>query len=203
VGAATAGGTLSVSTSAVNLVQGAIGSLAAPLTVLNLDGGTLQLGVDGDASVARIVAVAVTIGAPTTINLVSISNVSSAVQVPLMSYGGSNPYSGLTLGTYPSGYTVTLVDNVANGSLDASIVPAVKPSPRITSIFISGATLTLQGTNGFPNGSFVLLGSTNVTQPLSLWTPLVTSSFGPDGSFNLSTNIINPAVLQQFYILSQ
>jgi hypothetical protein len=42
-----------------------------------------------------------------------------------------------------------------------------------------------------------------VALPLNQWTPLLTNNFAPDGTLNLSTNIVNPALPQQFYMLVQ
>ena len=72
--------------------------------------------------------------------------------------------------------------------------------PHFTSISVSGTTLTLQAVNGAPGGTFVLLGSTNVAGP---WTTILTGTFDGSGKLNLAiaTNIINPAVHQQFYML--
>ena len=152
---------------------------------------------------ANIVATTVTTGAATIVKLNSIANVTSPVQIPFLSYSGTDPYSGFTLGTHPGGYTVTVVDNPGNGSIDLSIVPSVPSVARITSVHISGVTLSLQGTNGPAGAPYVLLGSTNVALPLTQWTPLLTNSFAPDGSFNLVTNIVNPAQPREFYILKQ
>jgi hypothetical protein len=77
------------------------------------------------------------------------------------------------------------------------------PTPHFTSVSVSGTTLTIQGTNGADSGPYVLLGTTNLTLPISQWTPLLTNSFAPNGSFNLSTNIINPSVPHQFFLIEQ
>jgi hypothetical protein len=79
----------------------------------------------------------------------------------------------------------------------------VKPTPRFTGLSLSGTTLTIQGTNGAANGQYVLMGSTNLTQPLFQWTPLLTNTFDGNGRFNLSTNIVSRGDPQRFYILSQ
>jgi hypothetical protein len=75
--------------------------------------------------------------------------------------------------------------------------------PQLTSISVSGTTLTIQAVNGTASGQYVLLGTTNVALPLSQWTPILTNNFSSGGILNLSTNIINPAVPQQFYMLEQ
>ena len=92
--------------------------------------------------------------------------------------------------------------NLAGGILKV-VSGGVKPAPRITSVSLSGITLNLTATNGAASGQYVLLGTTNVAKPLSQWTPILTNNFDGGGNLNLSTNIINPSVPQQFYILSQ
>jgi hypothetical protein len=205
VGTLTAGG----GTSTVNLNSGTLivtntaGTSIAPLTALNLTGGSLHLNVNGTANVTNIVAITVTTSGTTTIAIDSVVNVSSPMQIPLISYTGTDPYSALSLGTYPAGYTATLVDNTGNSSVDLSIASSVKPTPRITHISLSGTTLSITATNGALAGQYVLLGTTNVAKPLSQWTPILTNNFDGSGNLNLSTNIINPALRQGFYILSQ
>jgi hypothetical protein len=80
----------------------------------------------------------------------------------------------------------------------------ITPPPlRITSISMSGTTLNLTAENGVDGGQFMLLGSTNVAMPQIQWTPILTNRFDGSGNLNPSTNIIDPTVSQQFYILSQ
>jgi hypothetical protein len=68
---------------------------------------------------------------------------------------------------------------------------------------VSGTTLTLTATNGAIGGTYMLLGTTNLTLPINQWTAVLTNSFDSNGNLNLSTNIINPNNVQEFYILSQ
>jgi hypothetical protein len=75
--------------------------------------------------------------------------------------------------------------------------------PQLTSISVNGTTLNIQAVNGTASGQYVLLGTTNVAKPLSQWTPILTNQFDGSGTLNLSTNIINPAAPQQFYMLKQ
>lgn len=204
IGSGTAGATLSISNSTVTVLNGGtLGTPADPFAALNLDGATLQLGVDGAAGTAPIAATVVNTNNPTTIDISSITNVNGTMQIPLVSYTGTDPFGALELGSIPAGYTVTLVDDTANSSVDVNIVSPFKPTPYITAITISGATLTIQGTNGSDGNPYTLLGTTNLTLPLNQWSRLLTNNFAPDGSFNLSTNIINPAIPQQFFILVQ
>ena len=146
IGTGTLGGTLSVSSSTVKVLNGTIGTPIAPLTMLNLDGATVQLKVNGTASAAVVVATTITTNAPTTINIGSIANVSGPVQIPLISYTlatGVDPYGALTLGTVPSGYNATLVDNTGNSSVDLSIAPSVNTAPTNITTVVSGNLLTL------------------------------------------------------------
>jgi autotransporter-associated beta strand protein len=209
VGAGAAGGTLSVIGSQAKLLSGAMGSPAAPLTTLNLDTGTLQLVADGAAAQADIAAGTVNATNLTTINLAVITNVSTTVQIPLLSYTNTpvDPYTNLVLGTFPAGYTIgnggALVDNTANQSIDV-IVTAAATNPstnaNITHVSLSGTNLLIHGTNNnVPNTSFhyQVLTATNLTIPLSNWTVLTTNAFNPDGTFDY-TNPIVPGTPRQF-----
>jgi hypothetical protein len=80
------------------------------------------------------------------------------------------------------------------------ITPA---QPRFTGISVSGTTLNLTAVNGANGGQYILHSSTNLSLPLNQWTPILTNNFDGSGNLNLSTNILNPAVPQQFFILSQ
>lgn len=210
IGTGTAGGTLSVIGSTVDLLNaGTIGSSTAPLTTLNLDGGTLQLIANASAGTADIDAGTVDATNLTTINLTAVTNVSGSAQIPLISYTNStiDPYTNLVLGTVPAGYTVgnggALVDNTGNLSIDV-ILNAVATSPttnaNITHVFLSGTNLVIQGTNNnVPNTNFhyAVLVSTNVALPLSNWTILSTNPFNSDGTFDY-TNPVVPGTPHQF-----
>ena len=73
--------------------------------------------------------------------------------------------------------------------------------PHITGMKMTGATLTMTANNAPANGQFTLVGSTNLTLPLKQWKPILTNSFDSNGNLNLSTNIINPGIPLEFYIL--
>jgi hypothetical protein len=105
----------------------------------------------------------------------------------------------------PSGYAGTLVDN-SGSNIVALVLTVVPPPPQpahFTNISVSGTTLSISATNGVSGGQYVLLGTTNIAKPLSQWTPILTNNFNGSGNLNLSTNIINPAVPQQFYLILQ
>ncbi len=73
--------------------------------------------------------------------------------------------------------------------------------PTITSIGVSGRTLTITATNGLANGGFTLLSSADLSLPFAQWTPVLTNSFDASGAATLSTNIVDPTITLQFYIL--
>jgi autotransporter-associated beta strand protein len=81
-------------------------------------------------------------------------------------------------------------------------VSVVTPQPVITQFNFSGTTLTIQGSSGQADSQFVLYASTNLTQPLSNWTPVATNTFDDNGNFNLTTSF-NSTKPQEFFILRQ
>jgi autotransporter-associated beta strand protein len=109
--------------------------------------------------------------------------------------GYSLNFSSVTL---PSATGLTWTNTLTtNGRITAGVVPPAQPS--ITSISLSGTSLVISGTGGTATYQFVLLTSTNLTLPLSQWTPVVTSTF-TGGSWS-TTNTVNPSAPQNFYLL--
>ena len=96
---------------------------------------------------------------------------------------------------------VNAIESGYNNSVSSNATFTIISPLHITSIGLSGSTLTLKAANGLTNGTYYLLMSTNVTLPLSQWTPVLTNAFDQNGNLSLSTNIINPADAQKFYIL--
>jgi len=73
--------------------------------------------------------------------------------------------------------------------------------PQIAGLTVTGGYVYLAGTNGPQNGNYVVLSSTNVGRPLSMWDRLVTNPItGPHGSFTW-TNAVNPGEPARFYRL--
>jgi autotransporter-associated beta strand protein len=101
--------------------------------------------------------------------------------------------------------SVAFTNNLA---VDGSIMvlasaPSAPTGLKFTSApVVSGTSLTISATNTGA-GTAYLLTSTNVTAGLNTWTPVWTNVLGGSSSFttNLS-NIVNPALKNQFYILS-
>lgn len=134
---------------------------------------------------------------------VTIDGVTSSNQIPFISYTGTDPYSSLSLGTYPAGYAVILVDNNGNSTIDVRIVPPVPSAnpPKIGGITISGGNVIISGTDGTAGADYCVLASTNVALPLTNWTRLSpTGQFGPGGVFSF-TNAIDPNLPRRFYLI--
>ncbi|HTX20940.1 MAG TPA: hypothetical protein VMD27_03620, partial [Candidatus Aquilonibacter sp.] len=63
-----------------------------------------------------------------------------------------------------------------------------------------GNQLVLSGAGGKPNGTYYVLGSTNLALPLADWTAIATNAFDASGNFNL-TNPMDANQPQWFYLL--
>jgi autotransporter-associated beta strand protein len=89
-----------------------------------------------------------------------------------------------------------------NGSITLTNGGAVAASPaKFTGISVNGLALTITATNGAANGTYRLLESTNLLVPVAQWTPVLTNSFDGSGNLNLTTNVVNPARPQMYYLL--
>ena len=88
----------------------------------------------------------------------------------------------------------------ADGTL--RIKSTLLPSPVMNQVTLKGGTIVLTGTNGFGNGTYYLLSSTNLMLPLTNWIPVLTNTFGSTGAFSNSIPV-NPALPRNFYILKQ
>jgi ankyrin repeat protein len=74
-------------------------------------------------------------------------------------------------------------------------------APKITSLGVSGTTLTMSAINGPQYAPCVLLASSNLALPMGQWTPVLTNAFDSNGNFNLSASVVNPNHRQEFYAL--
>jgi autotransporter-associated beta strand protein len=104
----------------------------------------------------------------------------------------------------PTGTTTYIWKNqlAVNGSITLTNGGTPPPSPaKFTSISVNGVALTITATNGASNGTYRLLQSTNLLIPVNLWTPVLTNSFDVSGNLNLTTNVVNPARPQMYYLL--
>lgn len=114
-------GTVSITNGTLNMTAGTVGTPAIPVDVLNLNGASLQLAVNGALSSTNIVATTINTAGTTTITIDSVGGVTSPTTIPLISYSGNDPFAALTLAPLPTGYSGNLIDN--SGVIDLSITP--------------------------------------------------------------------------------
>ncbi len=110
-------------------------------------------------------------------------------------------------GAFSSAVLPTLGANLAwntnnlNTSGTISVVSILPSTPPVfSSVQMFGGNLIFSGTGGVANLNYALLGSTNISTPLSNWTPLITNQFDGNGNFNF-TNPMDPNAPQTFYLL--
>jgi autotransporter-associated beta strand protein len=72
--------------------------------------------------------------------------------------------------------------------------------PRISNVAISGTDFVISAINGPPSGNVLVLTSTNIANPLSTWTALVTTQFDGGGNIIIG-DPINSGSAQRFYTL--
>jgi autotransporter-associated beta strand protein len=152
-----------------------------------VNGGTLEL---GQPTLFANSTVSVANGATLQLDFVETNQVAGLVTNGVSA--GPGVYNSITASPYLTG----------SGSL---LVLAATPLTGLqftASPVISGTSLMISATNTGA-GTVYLLTSTNVAAAIKTWTPIWTNVLTGNGSFttNLS-NAVNPALKQQFYILS-
>jgi hypothetical protein len=100
-------------------------------------------------------------------------------------------------GTFPGTITATN-GTLPNATQAFSIVIGVVPA-TFGSIELSGPNLVMSG-YGPANGTYTLLGSTNLGRTLAQWTPIATNTFDGAGAFRL-TNAIGSGAASGFFRL--
>lgn len=160
----------------------------------------MEIGKDGGTLTNDLIQVAgpLTYGGTLTVSDLGLDALAGGDRFPLFSatsYGGA--FTSLSLPALNGGlrWTNRLL-------IDGSIAVVATPGggAQFGSVTLSGGNLILSGTGGAANGSFVVLGSTNVAAPLMNWLPVSTNPFDANGNF-LFTNPIDPARPQEFYRL--
>jgi len=116
--------------------------------------------------------------------------------------GFSGAFNAIIPSSPGSGLSWDTNSLAVDGTLKVAVGPVTGPSTNanITKVSLSGTNLLIHGTNNnVPNSSFhyVVLTSTNLKAALSTWTPVVTNSFNPDGTFDYTQPIV-PGTRQQF-----
>ena len=97
-----------------------------------------------------------------------------------------------------------LVWNTSSLTVDGRLKVASLSGPTIASITVSGGNVSLVASNGTPGGQYVVLTTTNLALPISVWTPVVTNNYDGSGAINPPLSIpVNPSATQSFYLLKQ
>jgi choice-of-anchor C domain-containing protein len=77
----------------------------------------------------------------------------------------------------------------------------VSAGVKLSAPVVSGTNVSLAGSGGLSNLTFVLTATTNVALPTVLWTPILTNHFDASGAF-VTSNLFNPAQPARFFRLS-
>ncbi len=91
---------------------------------------------------------------------------------------------------------------ITNNATDILLTfTAPSSGTKISTIHVSGTSLTITGSGGTPSGSYRVLGSTNVAAALSTWTQVGASgSFDGSGNFTFNGSI-TPSNAKQFFVI--
>jgi fibronectin-binding autotransporter adhesin len=184
-----------------------VAAAGAQLAVNNLtlggtasDVSTLQIdtGATGNPTAAAVTS-AGAFGTNGTVNVALTGTALTPGTFPLIAYTGASAGSLLHF-IPPAGLGGSLSDN-GTGLISVTLT-AGGPSTNanITRVSLSGTNMVIHGTNNnVPNTSFhyVVLASPSLTNALTNWTPIVTNTFNPDGTFDY-TNPIVPGTPRQF-----
>jgi len=187
-------GTLSPGTATtVGILGVTTNATLAGNTVVKLDAGTLTndvLAVTGNLQLGGTLTIATNLSG-------ALAAGQSFKLFNAATYAGA--FSSVSPATPGPGLAWNTSTLAVNGTI--SIVSGTTPTPVITGISLTGTTLNISATNGTGNATYYLLQSTNIALPFAQWTPVLTNTFDGSGDINLSTNILNSADAQEFYIL--
>jgi autotransporter-associated beta strand protein len=110
----------------------------------------------------------------------------------LFTYGGALTLGNLTVASAPAGLVYSISTNTT-GQINLIVT-----RPQFNAVNAGTSGLAMTGSGGQAYGPYYVLGSTNITLPLNLWTRIVTNQFDGGGNFSF-TNTLNPGAPQFFY----
>ena len=206
----------------LNLSSGHIlrGSGTINGSVLEKAGSTISPGVDVIATL--IITNRVTLQGSTVMEVDKAGGVQDLIQSSgLISYGGTLLITNLSQGTTPlvEGDSFKMFDAPTYTNAFTTVLPSpgfglawstaalstdgtirvVSGAPQVTGVGRSGNQLLVSGISGYPDTQYRVLSSTNISLPLTNWTPILTNVFGSDGAFSFTNNINLP---QRFFRLT-
>jgi hypothetical protein len=147
-----------------------------------------------------------TVASPGQINLSWLASVGVAGYILRRATNSGGPYATIaspTTADYADASAVPgtvyfYVVSAVNGGLESGDSSEVSAPLQFNSATVSGSSAVLSGWGGVAGQSYYILASTNLSLPLSNWTPIATNIFGSGGSFRFT---IAPVSLlrQQYY----
>jgi hypothetical protein len=138
----------------------------------------------------------------TAVLLTNVTAATGASYVPTVNSDTSISVSFVP-GTAPTSWNATVVNVTPSAQVPFTV--SAPPAISINSSSLTSAgpgNVVLSGTGGTAGQSYAVLSATNVTLPMASWTPLVTTVFGPGGSFSY-TNVVNPGTPKLFLRIKQ
>ena len=176
---------------------GAAGSaLINNLLLGNGGASTMEFINVADPLTRMVTAGSITINGTATIKITGTSGLAAGNTYPLIGYGS---FGGGTFAvSLPSGVTGTITNDTVNSwiALNVTAVSVAKPA-TFSGVTQSGTNVVISATNNGGGSTWTLIGSTNLTAPLSTWPVISTGSFN-----NGSISITNPiGTGNQFFIL--
>jgi autotransporter-associated beta strand protein len=108
--------------------------------------------------------------------------------------------AALGTGNGPWNATVVNSGGAPSGQVAFSVTAPLRC--QITGSTVSAGNISLSGTGGVQGYTYVVVGTTDVSQPLSSWLPVYTNIFGAGGSFSF-TIPVDPAKPVFFYTITQ
>jgi autotransporter-associated beta strand protein len=115
---------------------------------------------------------------------------------PLFNAGS---YTGSFAGLSPATPGPGLIWNTGTLAADGTLRVMAAGPPDFGSFGLSGTNFILSVTGGPPGSPYRVVTSTNLTLPLTNWTPVWTNSFDANGNGQPLTNALDPAAQQQFF----
>ncbi|HTV41911.1 MAG TPA: hypothetical protein VMF08_15115 [Candidatus Sulfotelmatobacter sp.] len=216
-----------------NSFLGGVGTISAPVTIeagAGIEPGNQTVpGVQGIGTLTISGALTILNGTTNNVTVNQSAGTYDQVSASSITYGGTlfatNIAGALSIGdSFKVFSTSTEMGNFTNviGSPGAGLAWAFDPTngtlsvvqgvvipnvpPTITSFAISGANLNITATNGVNDGTYYLLGTTNLLLPRSQWTAVATNVVTASGATEvfsfIGTNVYSAGKPAQFFTLS-
>jgi hypothetical protein len=139
----------------------------------------------------------------TAVLLTNLTTLSGTSPASLTINSDTNIVVNFVPGTAVSSWNATVVNGTPSGQVGFGVTAPPLVSINQGALRSAGVgAVVLSGTGGTTGYSYAVVTSTNVTLPMTLWTPVATNVFGAGGSFSY-TNTISPSTPTLFLRLAQ